>query len=154
MLHEEVKSLQLTKSMSNEGLPPEFWQSVVAFNHQNYYECHDLLEALWSEAMEPDRKFYQGILQLAVAFYHLSNSNWRGSVTLLGEGLHRLQGFQPEYGEVNVAHLINQCSMVLDQLQRTDPEGVTQYWQSLILTENGLTQSHPLPTIRRIIPHD
>ena len=59
----------------NEGMPDEFWQGVEQFNAGQYYACHDTLEALWIEAAEPEKTFYQGILQIAVALYHLSNHN-------------------------------------------------------------------------------
>jgi hypothetical protein len=68
-------------------LPPEFWQGVEQFNQRQFYACHDTLEAIWIEAGEPDKKFYQGVLQVAVGLYHLGNDNWRGAVILLGEGV-------------------------------------------------------------------
>ncbi|NEQ23504.1 MAG: DUF309 domain-containing protein, partial [Microcoleus sp. SIO2G3] len=34
--------------------PEEFWQGVEQFNQQEFYACHDTLEALWMEAFEPD----------------------------------------------------------------------------------------------------
>ncbi|MDY7012991.1 MAG: DUF309 domain-containing protein, partial [Cyanobacteriota bacterium] len=66
-------------------LPPAFQQGVEEFNRQEFYTCHDTLEALWMDSTEPDKTFYQGILQIAVGCYHLGNSNWHGAVTLLGE---------------------------------------------------------------------
>ena len=65
-----------------EEMPSEFWEGIEQFNHQEFYACHDTLEALWMEADEPEKKFYQGILQIAVALYHLGNLNWRGAVIL------------------------------------------------------------------------
>ena len=63
-----------------EDFPADFWQGVEQFNAGEYYACHDTLEAVWIEAPEADRKFYQGILQIAVALYHLGNQNLRGAV--------------------------------------------------------------------------
>lgn len=67
-------------------LAQSFWQGVEEFNQQQFYPCHDTLEALWMEAAEPERAFYQGIIQIAVGCYHLSNDNKRGAAILLGEG--------------------------------------------------------------------
>ena len=58
-----------------ENLPQEFWEGVEQFNLGQFYACHDTLEALWIEALEPEKTFYQGILQIAVALYHLENEN-------------------------------------------------------------------------------
>nr|WP_298976038.1 DUF309 domain-containing protein [uncultured Thermosynechococcus sp.] len=40
---------------------------------------------------EPERRFYQGLLQIAVACHHLSRGNQRGAILLLGEGRSALQ---------------------------------------------------------------
>lgn len=98
-------------------LPPEFWWGVEQFNQQLFYECHDTLEALWMEAGEPEKKFYQGVLQIAVACHHLGNHNYRGAVMLLGEGTHRLLAYTPaDYG-VDVTKLVEQSTMLLEALQ-------------------------------------
>ena len=100
-------------------LPPEFWRGVEQFNQQAFYECHDTLEALWMEAIEPEKRFYQGVLQIAVACYHLGNQNYRGAVMLLGEGTRRLLDYTPaDYG-VDVTKLVEQSTMLLEALQLT-----------------------------------
>ncbi len=100
-------------------LPPEFWRGVEQFNQQAFYECHDTLEALWMEAIEPEKRFYQGVLQIAVACYHLENQNYRGAVMLLGEGTRRLLDYTPaDYG-VDVTKLVEQSTMLLKALQLT-----------------------------------
>ncbi len=99
-------------------MPEAFWQGLEEFNRQEFYACHDTLEPLWIEANQPLRFFYQGILQLAVAYYHLHNQNWQGAVTLLGQGLQRLDYFLPEYVGVNVQALVSQSSAILQQLHQ------------------------------------
>ncbi len=68
-------------------------QAISQFNQGEFYRCHDTLEALWMEARDPQRRFYQGLLQIAVAYYHWGNGNRRGCAMLLGEGLRKLQSF-------------------------------------------------------------
>jgi len=103
-------------------LPQAFWQGVEQFNQEEFYPCHDTLEALWMEATEPDKTFYQGILQIAVACYHLGNNNWRGAVILLGEGVRRIHSYQPEYEGVNVSELVSDSLHLLKTLQQIQPE--------------------------------
>ncbi|BBA79478.1 hypothetical protein RGRSB_0971 [cyanobacterium endosymbiont of Rhopalodia gibberula] len=98
----------------------QFWQGVEQFNHREFYSCHDTLEALWIDAIEPDRQFYQGILQIAVGCYHLGNHNWRGAVILLGEGVRRLSHYQPDYQEIDVSSLVKESQKLLNYLQQTD----------------------------------
>ena len=80
-----------------ENVPQEFWESVEQFNTGQFYICHDTLEALWLESSEPHKTFYQGILQIAVALYHLNNNNMRGAAILLGEGTNSLQYYPSTY---------------------------------------------------------
>lgn len=107
-----------------EAVAPEFWQGVEQFNQREYYACHDTLEAIWMEASEPEKTFYQGILQIAVALYHLGNQNLRGATILLGEGVNRLRRYLPDFAEVDVAALVEQSRNLLITLQQTQPEQV------------------------------
>ncbi|MFS8118440.1 MAG: DUF309 domain-containing protein [Microcoleus sp.] len=110
-----------------EEMPIEFWQGIEQFNSQDFYACHDTLEALWMEAGEPEKKFYQGILQIAVGLYHLGNQNWRGAVILLGEGINKLSYYQPSYAEIAVENLLRQSAKLLSALQQAGPAKVAEF---------------------------
>ena len=110
--------------MSAQALPEEFWQGIEQFNQGQFYACHDTLEDLWMEASEPQKTFYQGILQIAVALYHLSNCNWRGTVILLGEGINKLQRYSPSYAGIDVAELVASSAALLAKLQHAGPEKI------------------------------
>ncbi len=104
--------------------PDQLQQGVQQFQQSEFYACHDTLEALWIEAQEPDKTFLQGILQVAVGCYHLTQQNWRGAVILLGEGIRRLSDYQPEYGGIDVAHFVNTSYDYLEWLQGEGAERV------------------------------
>jgi len=110
----------------NEELPSTFWDGVAQFNQQAFYDCHDTLEALWLEAMDPERTFYQGILQIAVALYHLSHQNLRGATITLGEGLNRLRHYPADYGGIDLEQLRRQGLTLLAALQTTPDDQVLQ----------------------------
>ncbi|MBD2612239.1 DUF309 domain-containing protein [Nostoc punctiforme FACHB-252] len=109
----------------SETIPQEFWQGIEQFNCGQFYACHDTLEALWIEASEPEKTFYQGILQIAVALYHLENRNWRGAVILLGEGSNRLRRYPSTYGGIDVDELLSQSVALLKTLQQIGAEKIT-----------------------------
>jgi uncharacterized protein len=106
----------------NEAIPLEFWQGVEQFNNGQFYACHDILEALWIDSIEPEKTFYQGVLQIAVGLYHLGNYNWRGAMILLGEGSNRLRRYLPIYSGINVESLFIESVYLLKTLQETDLE--------------------------------
>lgn len=111
----------------SETVPQAFWQGVEQFNQGEFYACHDTLEALWMEASEPLKTFYQGILQIAVALYHLGNHNWRGAAILLGEGISRLGYYQPTYADIDVERLILQSTELLSALQSAGSENIADF---------------------------
>lgn len=111
--------------------PPEFQQGIAEFNQQQFYACHDILEAIWVEAPEADKRFYQGILQVAVGCYHLSNDNLRGAIILLGEAIRRLCDYQPSHEGINVELLLEQSSQLLQALQQLQPEQAKSFFAQL-----------------------
>ncbi len=123
--------------MTSIAPPEEFWQGVEQFNQQEFYACHDTLEALWMEALEPQKRFYQGVLQIAVACHHLGNLNWRGAVILLGEGIGRLRDYQPVYEEIDVTELLTQSFELLKALQQSGQEHVADFVKQLESADTG-----------------
>jgi uncharacterized protein len=118
---------------------PEFEQGITEFNQRQFYACHDILEAIWVDAPETDKRFYQGILQVAVACYHLSNDNLRGAIILLGEAVRRLYDYQPDYEGVNVEQLLEQSVTLLQALQQLQPEQTNNFWQQLWQKQSTVT---------------
>ena len=37
------------------------------YRQEKYYECHDVMEEIWFETLTSKRRFFQGLLQCAVA---------------------------------------------------------------------------------------
>jgi len=105
--------------------PVRFQQGVDEFNSEQFYACHDTLEAIWMEAETIEKPFYQGILQIAVAFYHLGNLNWRGGAILLGEGVNRLRRFEPEHESIDVETLVDQATEWLTLVQASGETGLS-----------------------------
>lgn len=126
-----------------DDIPSEFWQGVEQFNQGEFYACHDTLEALWIEAPQAKKNFYQGILQVAVALYHLSNQNWRGCVILMGEGMNRLRSYEPEYAELDIESFLIQTAQLHQYLQQVEPEQVGDVAKQLGLGNAG-THNPPL----------
>jgi uncharacterized protein len=93
-------------------------QGIAEFNRHEYYACHDTLEALWMDSIDPDKKFYQGVLQISVACHHLQNHNLKGAAILLGEGIGRLRYYQPVYAGIDVTQLIHDSHQLLLHVQQ------------------------------------
>ena len=111
-----------------------FEEAIAQFNSGDYYACHDTLEAIWNDAWQSDRAFYQGILQIAVGLYHLKSQNWHGTAILLGEGTSRLPAYLPDYQSIDVETLLEDSLLILRTVQLSGKEGMGNLLKSL---ENG-----------------
>jgi len=100
-----------------DALPQAFRQGVDEFNQTYFFEAHETLEDLWRETHGPLHMFYQGLIQLAVGFYHLSNGNRRGARNQLEKGLAKLEGFQPVCQGIDVQALCRDMRRWLDCLE-------------------------------------
>jgi predicted metal-dependent hydrolase len=111
-----------------------FEEAIAQFNSGDYYACHDTLEAIWNDAWQSDRAFYQGILQIAVGLYHLKSQNWHGAAILLGEGTSRLPAYLPDYQSIDVETLLEDSLLILRTVQLSGKEGIGNLLKNL---ENG-----------------
>lgn len=111
-----------------------FEEAIAQFNSGDYYACHDTLEAIWNDAWQSDRAFYQGILQIAVGLYHLKNHNWHGAAILLGEGTSRLPAYLPDYQSIDVETLLEDSLLILRTVQLSGKDGMVNLLKNL---ENG-----------------
>jgi hypothetical protein len=112
--------------------PSNFWEGIAQFNQGAFYDCHDTLEAVWMVAPTGEKPFYQGILQIAVGLYHLSNHNWRGAAILFGEGSRRLETYEPTFHRVNVSDLLDRAELWLQTLHDLGPEQVAPVAAALV----------------------
>lgn len=126
-------------------MPTALQQGIAEFNQREFYACHDTLEALWMDSTEPDKRFYQGLLQIAVACYHLGNLNGLGAVMLLGEGTRRLYDYQPNYKTIDVEKLLDDSLTLLETLQHSDPEHIASLVERM---ESNSDADYNFPTVR------
>jgi predicted metal-dependent hydrolase len=74
-----------------------FEKGVAEFNAGHFFECHDTLEDMWSGLRGPSRDFFQGLIQVSVAFYHLDNGNAAGAASMLRRALKRFETYPARY---------------------------------------------------------
>lgn len=77
--------------------PPLYLKGIEYFNECEFFEAHDIWEELWSEYQGPSRKFYQGLIQVAVALHHFGNGNIRGAKKLYIGSRGYLEEYRPAH---------------------------------------------------------
>ena len=102
------------------ALDPHYQGFFTCFNRGEYYEAHDVLEQLWLRTKDPNRNFFQGLIQIAGAFVHLQKQflrpahakdgqRLRPAVRLFQLGLRNIEAYGPLHLELDVAALANLC---------------------------------------------
>jgi predicted metal-dependent hydrolase len=79
-------------------------RAAEEFNSGRFFECHDTLEEVWAGVRGPSRDFFQGLIQVSVAFYHLTRGNAAGAESLFGRALARLGRYPERYFGFELAH--------------------------------------------------
>jgi len=76
-------------------MEPELRRGIELFNHRDFYESHEALEAVWMKATGARRWFLQSLIHMAVAFYHHETGNRIGESLQFEKGLKKLAGYLP-----------------------------------------------------------
>lgn len=73
-----AETLDLAQRLIDEGSP---------------FRAHEVLEAAWKAAPEPERELWRGLAQVAVGLTHAQRGNAGGSRALLSRGADRVAGY-------------------------------------------------------------
>ena len=90
---------------------------IALFNRGEFFDCHEVLEELWLESTGEPKKFFQGLIQVAVALYHLRNRNRFGAARLLAAGMEKLAEYGPEEELLDVDALLAALTPLRNQIR-------------------------------------
>ena len=82
-----------------------FQKGLAEYEKGDYFEAHEAWEDLWSDYQLSDRKFIQGLIQLAVSFVHLGNGNMIGAKNLLKKCENKFSEYTGIHRNINVDEL-------------------------------------------------
>ena len=101
---------------------PRYLEGIEHFNRCDFYEAHEVWEELWADYQGPSRKFYQGLIQVAVCLHHFGNGNTRGAIKLYHGCRGYLESFRPKHEGIDLDKLITQletcCRNLLDSQEQ------------------------------------
>lgn len=96
--------------MPPDDYHPLYLGGIERFNRRDYFESHEVWENLWNVERGPAKKFYQGLIQAAVALHHLANGNHRGADKLLARCRWHLSPYRPKYMGLDVERFLAQMA--------------------------------------------
>ena len=100
-----------------------FQKGIKAFNKRNFYDAHEYWEELWLDYKLEDSKFIQGLIQLAVSYYHLFNNNLNGAKSMIKKCLGKFENFDKSRG-IDVNDLKNQVQDVKNHINSINSPAV------------------------------
>ncbi|MES2642044.1 MAG: DUF309 domain-containing protein [Myxococcota bacterium] len=84
-----------------------YHEGLHLFRERQWFECHEVLEALWRELPRgPGRDYVQGLIQLAVSLEHWRRGNPRGAWGQWTKARAKFEGLPPTYEGVALAELL------------------------------------------------
>jgi predicted metal-dependent hydrolase len=83
----------------------QYSRGITLFNQASFFACHEALEDAWRDAPESEKKFLQGLIQIAVAFHHHSKGNSTGARSLLARALRNLAEYPEEFAGLKLTPL-------------------------------------------------
>lgn len=104
------------------GIYDRFREGIYLFNNHSFYKCHDVLEDVWFDVRGSSRRFYQGLIHLAVGFYHITvRENNKGALSQLGKGIEKLSGYKPEFQGIELNGLIKEIENCMEVIKNVNP---------------------------------
>jgi len=101
---------------------PLYLQGIELFNECEFFEAHETWEELWTEYRGEGRKFYQGMIQVAVAMQHFTNGNLRGAKKVYATSRKYLQAYPPVYEGLDLEVFLTQYEQCFQAMLQYDEE--------------------------------
>jgi predicted metal-dependent hydrolase len=106
----------------------QYLHGINLFNNAEFFDAHEALEDVWRAAPSENKKFLQGMVQIAVAFHHHSKGNRVGMRSVLERAIRNLAEPPGSFEQIQLAALL----------------------QSLVQWREALDNNSPLPELPRM----
>jgi len=84
----------------------ELIKGLEEHNSGKYFACHETLEDIWMDKGGDLRRFLQGLIHVAVGFYHLRDSNHIGAYRQLNKAYRKLSDYADSSEGIDVTNIL------------------------------------------------
>jgi uncharacterized protein len=84
----------------------QYLRGINLFNNAEFFDAHEALEDIWRAAPPENKKFLQGLVQVAVAFHHYSTGNRVGMRSVLERAIRNLAEPSGSFGQIELPVLL------------------------------------------------
>ena len=123
MSKKDHKVAALMEGIEQGDHDPHLVGYLRCFNCQQFYEAHDVLEALWlKDRYGSDGDFFKGMIQFAGAFVHLQKKRIRPSKVLFLRCTTYLCKYPSRFYSLDVSGIIRLAKQYALNLDKTDAD--------------------------------
>jgi uncharacterized protein len=90
----------------------------ACFLRGEFYEAHEHWEAVWDEADDPERRWIQGMIQVATGLHKVQRGRSDVALGLLRRALDKLRDAPPILSDVDVAAMMTDARNVVTLIDR------------------------------------
>jgi predicted metal-dependent hydrolase len=120
------------QAVAEGALSPQARQGLILFNREEYFEAHEELEHAWNAETGPARDLYQGVLQVAVAYLHITRHNYNGAVKMFLRARQWLDPLPDICRGVDVAALRREAASARAALEALGPGRIAEFDSALL----------------------
>ncbi len=95
----------------------ELIKGLEEHNSGKYFACHETLEDIWMDKGGDLRRFLQGLIHVAVGFYHLRDSNYMGAYRQLDKAKRKLSHSADLDEGINVSAMLSSLKVWLENIR-------------------------------------
>jgi uncharacterized protein len=99
----------------------QYLHGIALFNKAAFFDAHEALEDIWRAAPPENKKFLQGMVQIAVAFHHYSTGNRIGMRSVLERAIRNLSEPSGSFGKIQLAALLRSLGQWREALDNNSP---------------------------------
>lgn len=108
--------------MDTAAYNPLYLKGIEHFNVCDFFDAHESWEELWTDYHGPSRKFYQGLIQAAVALHHFGNGNIRGARKLCISSQAYLDSYRPLHEGLDLEKFLAQFNACFTEVMASTEE--------------------------------
>lgn len=90
--------------------------AVTHFNARRYWHAHVAFRALWRDASDDEREFFEGLIYVSEGLLHLQRRSGRMARAALAAGLARLSRYAPTHAGLVIAEVLDISERLLVQM--------------------------------------
>lgn len=101
--------------------PNDLARGIACFNRGEFFASHELLEDVWRAAPPEHKKFFQGLVQAAVAFHHHSTGNRVGMRSVMERAITNLSVPSGDLAGIKLAGLLESLAQWRNAMDKDLP---------------------------------